>query len=70
MCWEPGCVNEHFNKKKYENILCFDLKIFAKEEVPIVGQWVMNLIRIYEEVGSLPGLTRWVKDLALSWAEV
>ena len=34
--------------------------------VPVVAQWLMNLIRNHEVVGSIPGLTQWVKDLALS----
>ena len=33
--------------------------------VPIVAQWLANLIRNHEVVGSIPGLTQWVKDLAL-----
>ena len=28
-------------------------------------QWVMNLTRIHEVVGLIPGLIHWVKDLAL-----
>ena len=33
--------------------------------VPIVVQWLTNLIRNHEVVGSIPGLARWVKDPAL-----
>ena len=33
--------------------------------VPVVAQWVTNLTRNLEVVGSTPGLTPWVKDLAL-----
>ena len=33
--------------------------------VPVVARQVLNLTGIYENGGSIPGLTQWVKDLAL-----
>ena len=36
-----------------------------KEGVPVVSQWVKNLTYLHEDVGSIPGLGQWVKDLVL-----
>ena len=34
--------------------------------VPVAAQWVTNPTRNCEVAGSIPGLTQWVRDLALS----
>ena len=41
-----------------------------KEGVPLVAQWVTNQTTIYETVGSIPGVTQWVKDPVLLQAVV
>ena len=36
--------------------------------VPVVAQQVKNLTSICKDVGLIPGLAQWLKDLALLWA--
>ena len=44
---------------------------FGNLGVPcVVAQQIMNPTSIYEDSGSIPGLTHWVKDQALPQAAV
>ena len=42
--------------------LPWSLSVEVVQGVPIVAQWV---IRIHEDVSSIPGLDQWVKDPVL-----
>ena len=42
----------------------FSYKI-TKSLVPVVAQWLTNLTRNHDVVGSVPALAQWVKNPAL-----
>ena len=48
-CFQFGSI---INKSTYTGVL-------------VVAQWLANLTSIHEDVGSIPVLDQWVKDLAL-----
>ena len=60
-CTPEKTVNQlYVNLKRKEK-----LKRKKKGGIPFVDHQLMNPTRIHEDVGSIPGLTQWVKDLAL-----
>ena len=56
---------------RLDNLLCLlDTKLglslrHRKEGIPLAVQWVKNPTSNHKDVGSIPGLTRWDKDLVL-----
>ena len=41
--------------------------LWLSNSTTVVAQWLTNLTRNHEVVGSIPGLVQWVKDPAMLW---
>ena len=54
------------NREKKENLCSLNKML----EINCLGLVEMNLTSIQADVCLIPGLTQWVKDLALLWAVV
>ena len=77
-CWNPGSSTELFPWVRHWTVrITWTLLrkygvIWVRESSkrhgtggPFVAQWLRNLTRSREVAGLIPGLTQWVKDLAL-----
>ena len=59
------CPFHRYSRKgrlPYPRLFSEELK-GSRFRVPAVAQWVKNLTNIHEDVGSISGLTQWIKDL-------
>ena len=54
-----------YTTETIEVIFCSKIGKKIVKGVPFVAQWLMNPTRIHEDVGSIPGLAQWAKDLAM-----
>ena len=59
--WEASADPGRTSCRRWEGGLYRDFKIKGSG-VPLVAQWLTNPTRNHEVVGSILGLTQWVKD--------
>ena len=52
-------------RNRYRHEFPFHDKKLVSRGVPIVALWVKNPTSIHEDVGLIPSLAQWVKDLVL-----
>ena len=62
-CLEEAALYTRMPIKKEKRVVYLEYHYFG---VPTMAQWLTNPTSIHENMGSIPGLAQWVKDLVLS----